>query len=232
MPEEHFFSTNYAEPMVIWPKGYYTDGAEIISNAMDIIRREIERQDCPQGFQLFNSLSGGFGSGFSGLLLLKIRIIFHGYTFCYNIYPSTNKSATNLCSHHYNFAVYNSVLALHQNDENSDFCYVLDNDKFLNIAQNQCKLKNPTYDDINWLISQILSGVTSTLRFHTEPQTNITLRAFGVSMISQWRLKFFTLSHSPFYAKHDYKYNSNINGIIQNLLTNDVSNVELKNGNY
>ena len=78
MLEKHFFSGIYAEPMVIWPKAYYTDDAEIISNAMNIVRREIRRQDCPQGFQLFNCLSGGFRSGFTSLLLNKIRDNFLG----------------------------------------------------------------------------------------------------------------------------------------------------------
>ena len=73
MLEEQFFSRNFAEPMLIWPKAYYADGAEIIFDAMDIVRREIERQDCPQGFQLFNNLSGGFGSGFSNLVLGKLQ---------------------------------------------------------------------------------------------------------------------------------------------------------------
>ena len=39
MPEEHFASGVYAEPTVIWPKAYYTDGAEIISNGRNIVRR-------------------------------------------------------------------------------------------------------------------------------------------------------------------------------------------------
>ena len=86
--------------------------------------------------------------------------------FAYNVYPSTKKSCNNFYnSHNYTFSIYNSVLSLHDTMGNSDFSYVFDNGRLLNIAQNQCELKNPTYDDINWLLSQVLSGVTSTLRF-------------------------------------------------------------------
>ena len=54
-------------------KGHYTEGAELIDEAVDIIRRETENCDCPQGFQLTQSIGGGTGSGMGTLLLLKIR---------------------------------------------------------------------------------------------------------------------------------------------------------------
>merc|ERR1719242_2230378 len=56
-----------------WAKGHYTEGAELIDEAVDIIRRETESCDCPQGFQLTQSIGGGTGSGMGTLLLLKIR---------------------------------------------------------------------------------------------------------------------------------------------------------------
>ena len=56
-----------------WDKGHYTEGAEIVEKVIDIIRKEVEKADCAQGFQLFHSLGGGTGSGMGTLLLLKIR---------------------------------------------------------------------------------------------------------------------------------------------------------------
>merc|ERR1712062_593383 len=49
------------------------EGAELIDEAVDIIRRETEGCDCPQGFQLTQSIGGGTGSGMGTLLLLKIH---------------------------------------------------------------------------------------------------------------------------------------------------------------
>ena len=46
-----------------WAKGHYTDGAELVDNIMEIVRRESEQCDCLQGFQLTHSLGGGTGSG-------------------------------------------------------------------------------------------------------------------------------------------------------------------------
>lgn len=42
-----------------WAKGYYTDGAEMIEQIMDVLRRESEACDSLQGFQMTHSLGGG-----------------------------------------------------------------------------------------------------------------------------------------------------------------------------
>ena len=56
-----------------WAKGHYTEGAEIVDNVVDVVRREVEGCDCMQGFQLTHSLGGGTGSGMGTLLISKIR---------------------------------------------------------------------------------------------------------------------------------------------------------------
>ena len=39
-----------------WAKGHYTEGAELIDEVVDVIRKEAESCDCPQGFQITHSL--------------------------------------------------------------------------------------------------------------------------------------------------------------------------------
>lgn len=56
-----------------WAKGHYTEGAELVDNVLDVIRKESEGCDCLQGFQLAHSLGGGTGSGMGTLLISKIR---------------------------------------------------------------------------------------------------------------------------------------------------------------
>lgn len=56
-----------------WAKGHYTEGAELVDNVLDVIRKESEACDCLQGFQLAHSLGGGTGSGMGTLLISKIR---------------------------------------------------------------------------------------------------------------------------------------------------------------
>lgn len=56
-----------------WAKGHYTEGAELVDSVLDVIRKEAEKCDCLQGFQLTHSLGGGTGSGMGTLLVSKIR---------------------------------------------------------------------------------------------------------------------------------------------------------------
>ena len=56
-----------------WAKGHYTEGAELIDQTLDQLRKEAEGCDCLQGFQLTHSLGGGTGSGMGTLLNSKIR---------------------------------------------------------------------------------------------------------------------------------------------------------------
>ena len=42
-----------------WAKGHYTEGAELVDNVLDVVRKEAEGCDCLQGFQLTHSLGGG-----------------------------------------------------------------------------------------------------------------------------------------------------------------------------
>lgn len=51
-----------------WAKGHYTEGAELVDEALDILRRESEKCDCLQGFQLTQSI---------GKLLLSLTMLFH-----------------------------------------------------------------------------------------------------------------------------------------------------------
>merc|ERR1712079_54671 len=76
-----------------WAKGHYTEGAELIDETVDIIRRETEGYDCPQGFQLTQSIGGGTGSGMGTLLLLKIRDNYPDrITATFSVYPSPKVS--------------------------------------------------------------------------------------------------------------------------------------------
>lgn len=44
-----------------------------MDSVLDVIRKEAEKCDCLQGFQLTHSLGGGTGSGMGTLLVSKIR---------------------------------------------------------------------------------------------------------------------------------------------------------------
>ncbi|KAI8012912.1 Tubulin beta-1 chain [Camellia lanceoleosa] len=60
---------------------------------------------------------------------------------------------------------YNATLSVHQLVENADECMVLDNEALYDICFRTLKLSNPSFGDLNHLISGTMSGVTCCLRF-------------------------------------------------------------------
>ena len=58
-----------------WAKGFYTDGAELIDETMDCLRKEIESCDEPQAIQFMHSIGGvGTGLGMGTLMVQKLKI--------------------------------------------------------------------------------------------------------------------------------------------------------------
>ena len=63
---------------------------------------------------------------------------------------------------------YNATLSVHQLVENSDETFCIDNEAALHlsdICMRTLKLNNPSYGDFNHLVSAVMSGVTTCLRF-------------------------------------------------------------------
>src|SRR5215475_144407 len=60
---------------------------------------------------------------------------------------------------------YNATLSVHQLVENTDETYCIDNEALYDICFRTLKLSNPSYGDLNHLVSLTMSGVTTCLRF-------------------------------------------------------------------
>merc|ERR1712012_552653 len=210
-----------------WAKGHYTEGAEIVEDVIDITRKEAEKGDCVQGFQIFHSLGGGTGSGMGTLLLLKIRDAYPDRITCtYSVYPSPKVSDTVV-------EPYNAVLSSHQLLENSDETFIIDNEALYNINYNILKNNQPTYEELNSLIAQATCGITCSLRF--PGKLNGDLRKLGVNLVPFPRLHFFLVSQAPLLSK---KANSMTGLNIRELTTqaysarNFFSNVRPEDGKY
>ncbi|KAG9342189.1 hypothetical protein JZ751_016691 [Albula glossodonta] len=91
-----------------WAKGHYTEGAELVDSALDVVRKEAESCDCLQGFQLTHSLGGGTGSGMGTLLISKIREEYPDRIMnTFSVVPSPKVSDTVV-------EPYNATLSVHQ----------------------------------------------------------------------------------------------------------------------
>lgn len=172
-----------------WAKGHYTEGAELVDSVFDVIRKEAEGVDCLQGFQLTHSLGGGTGSGMGTLLLKRVREEYPDRIVCsFSVAPSPKVSETMV-------EPYNAALSFHQLVENTDECYIIDNEALYNICTSTLKLKSPSYGDLNHLVSTVMSGITTSLRF--PGQLNADLRKLAVNMVPFPRLHFFMSGFAP-----------------------------------
>merc|ERR1719161_2168955 len=210
-----------------WAKGHYTEGAELIEEALDVIRKEVENCDCPQGFQICHSLGGGTGSGMGTLLLLKLRDAYPDRILnTFSVYPSPKVSDTVV-------EPYNAVLSSHQLLENSDETFIIDNEALYNISHNVLKQNSPTYADLNYLISCVMAGVTASLRF--PGKLNGDLRKLGVNLVPFPRLHFFLIAQAPLASKENKGYQLvNVQELINQSYSprNFFSNVKPDDGKY
>mmetsp|Transcript_30402 Transcript_30402/g.85078 ORF Transcript_30402/g.85078 Transcript_30402/m.85078 type:complete len:464 (-) Transcript_30402:38-1429(-) len=183
-----------------WAKGHYTEGAEMVDQVLEVVRKEAEACDCLQGFQLTHSLGGGTGSGMGTLILSKIREQYPDKMMCtFSVVPSPKVSDTVV-------EPYNATLSFHQLVENSDEVFCIDNEALYEICFKTLKLDSPSYGDLNALVSQVMSGITCSLRF--PGQLNSDLRKLAVNLIPFPRLHFFLIGYAPLFAKGAQMYKS------------------------
>ncbi|KAI0648941.1 beta-tubulin 2 [Trametes meyenii] len=175
-----------------WAKGFYTEGAELMDNILELVRKQTEATDALQGFQILHSLGGGTGAGLGSLLLSKFREVEYPDRILqtYSILPSPKVSETVV-------EPYNALLSVHQLVENSDLTLCIDNEALYDVAQRTLKVKQPSFDDLNNIVSQVMCGVTTSLRF--PGQLNGDVRKLAMNLVPFPRLHFLMPSYAPFY---------------------------------
>ena len=104
-----------------WAKAHYTEGGQLIDALPDVIRKEAESYDYPQGFEITHLRRGDTGSGLATLLLMKMRDNCPDRSAStFSVYPSPKVFDVVV-------EVYNSTLSIHQFLENSVKTFVIDN---------------------------------------------------------------------------------------------------------
>ena len=99
---------------------------------------------------------------------------------------------------------YNAILALHHLIENTDETFMIDNEALYDICFRRLKVSQPSYGDLNHLISLTMSGVTTCLRF--PGQLNADLRKLAVNMVPFPRLHFFMPGFAPLVSRSTAQY--------------------------
>lgn len=166
-----------------YAKGHMTEGAEIATIIMDVVRKEKERCDVDPGITTSYSLGGGTGSGLGSLLQLKIGDDYgHLKNYCFAVVPSEKVSDVVV-------EPYNAGLAL---DCIKDACtgiIAFDNTALFNMY-------GAKYESMNNAITQEMSKITAHARFHGNDSalkgdkalsgTNLSASALGSTSIKDF----------------------------------------------
>ena len=130
-----------------WALGYqYFHDPEIQSLSQNLIRKQLERLDCFTGFQIFQSLAGGTGSGLGAHLVERLRDDYPGSTILnFSVWPYTNGEVI--------LQNYNILLTLSHLLEHSDGVVTIFNDQILTICKELLKNPKPSFKILNQVIS-------------------------------------------------------------------------------
>lgn len=90
---------------------------------------------------------------------------------------------------------YNTVLSNHSLIEHSDVVVLLDNEAIYDICRRSLELERPNYTNLNRLISQIISSLTTSLRF--DGAINVDISEFQTNLVPYPRIHFMLSSYAP-----------------------------------
>lgn len=138
---------------------------------------------------IFHSFGGGTGSGFGSLLLDHLTSMYGRKSKLeFSIYPSPRTSAAVV-------EPYNAVLSTHSTIENSDCTFLVDNDAVYDICRRNLDIPRPGYEHLNRLIAQVVSSITSSLRF--DGALNVDLAEFQTNLVPYPRIHYPLISYAP-----------------------------------
>lgn len=179
-------------------RGYHSIGKKLLPSIEEKIRRVVERAEHFQGFFLSHSFGGGTGSGFSARLLDHIVEEYPKRAkFQVVVYPAPTISSIVV-------EPYNSVLTTHSTLDQTDCAFMFDNQALYDIALNKLNVDRPTYSNLNRLMSQVVSSVTSSLRFNGS--LNVDLDDFRTNLVPFPRIHFPVASYAPFLPAEKENY--------------------------
>jgi len=105
-----------------WAKGYLNEGAEIVEEVLDQLRKQVEQCESLSAFQVVHSIGGGTGSGFGSLMVEKLS---EDYSDKLNINYSVFPGSTFGGNSDVVVEPYNSILTLNSLIESSSAVFTI-----------------------------------------------------------------------------------------------------------
>jgi tubulin alpha len=138
---------------------------------------------------IFHSFGGGTGSGFGALLLERLSTDYgKKCKLEFAVYPAPRVSTSVV-------EPYNAVLSTHSTIENSDCTFLVDNEAVYDICRRSLDIPRPNYEHLNRLIAQVVSSITSSLRF--DGALNVDLNEFQTNLVPYPRIHYPLISYAP-----------------------------------
>ena len=180
-----------------WAMGHYTEGALLMEEVIDVIRKEVEGCEQLQGFDIAHSIGGGTGGGMACLLISTLREeytdrLIQGFT----IFPSIKTPLSVL-------EPYNATLSIQILCDSTQAIHVIENESLDRICTKELKISQPSFDDFNTLVSSVMSGISCSIRF--PGQLNSNLRKLLTNLTPFSRIHFFMTSFAPIVSPLAYQ---------------------------
>ncbi|OAI56928.1 hypothetical protein AYO49_03290 [Verrucomicrobiaceae bacterium SCGC AG-212-N21] len=196
--------------------GYAGEGCELLPEVMNRIIGEIDKCDNVGGIIILHSLGGGTGSGLGARIMESIKeqrpevpILSCA------IMPSPQVSSVVT-------EPYNTVFALNTLRRVADACLIFDNEALFELAHRKWNIESPTVDDLNLLITEVLTGLTASMRFSGFLTVEISLRELLTNLVPQPSLHFLMCAFSPLTPPDRSKFEEmNIDDMIKGLFASD-----------
>merc|ERR1712151_1213289 len=90
---------------------------------------------------------------------------------------------------------YNAILMTHTTLEHTDVAFMVDNEAIYDLCRKNLDIERPTYTNLNRLIAQVVSSLTSSLRF--DGQLNVDLTEFQTNLVPYPRIHFPSTVYAP-----------------------------------
>lgn len=153
------------------------------------MRRAADNCHSLQGFLIFHSFGGGTGSGFGALLLERLAADYGKKTKLeFTVYPAPRTSSAVV-------EPYNAVLSTHSTIEHSDCTFLVDNEAVYEVCRRNLDIARPSFNHLNNLIAQVVSSITSSLRF--DGALNVDLNEFQTNLVPFPRIHYPLVSYAP-----------------------------------
>lgn len=215
----------YEEAGNNFARGLFTSGRIIKNLCRNRLRMEMEMSDNLNAIHIYRSLGGGTGSGMTANLLEILSEISKITIFEIPIHPSPNLSCATV-------EPYNCILAEHYCMDDIDLTMLMDNEALYDVLSNEISFSHPTLSNMNRIIAQISSSVTSSSRFSNNLSNDFTIMT---NLVPYPRIHYPLVSYAPF--GNSLKLEREINSVFEITrsvfrLSNQLVKCDLSTGKY